>query len=109
VERVEQQRCSRRETTLVVRYSGIREEEGVRVEVCGGMHSLVLRLKMFALVHGQASSSTTKAVAFRAELAAVADFAIQLALVLGAVCRVESLVAKTYNIRPSLDIMVPFY
>lgn len=77
-------------------YSGIREEEGVRVEVVRRqMHSLVLRLKMFAFVHGQAASSATEAVAFRAELAAMADFAIQLALVLGAVCRVERFAAKT--------------
>jgi hypothetical protein len=83
-------------TALVVRYSGIREEEGVGVEGARWqMHSLALRLKMFALVHGQAASSATEAVALRAELAAVADFAIQLALVLRAICRVERFVAKT--------------
>lgn len=65
------------------------------------MHSLALRLKMLALVHGQAASSTTEAVALRAELAGVADFAKQLALVLGAVCRVERFVAKTCNTRSS--------
>jgi hypothetical protein len=65
------------------------------------MHSLGLRLKTFAFVHGQAASSATEAVAFRAELAAMADFAIQLALVLGAVCRVERFAAKTCNIRSS--------
>lgn len=63
------------------------------------MHSLALRLKMLALVHGEATSSATEAVALRAKLAAVADFAEQLALVLGAVCRVEQFTAKTCNTR----------
>jgi len=75
------------------------------------MHSLALRLKMLALVHGQATSSATEAVALRAELAGVADFAKQLALVLGAVCRVEQFAAKTCNThgrRTSLEItMLP--
>jgi len=102
VERVEQQRCSRRGTTLVVCYSGIRKEEDVGIKIVGRqMHSLVLRLKMLALVHGQAASSATEAVALRAELAAVADFAKQLALVLSAVCRVERFAAKTCNTRSS--------
>lgn len=102
VERVEQQRCSRHGTTLVVCYSGIREEKGVGIEVVRRqMHSLVLRLKMFALVHGQTASSATEAVALRAELTAVADFAKQLALVLGTVCRVERFAAKTCNTRSS--------
>lgn len=61
------------------------------------MHSLALRLKMLALVHRQAASSATEAVTLRAEFAAVADFAEQLALVLGAVCRVEQFAAKTCN------------
>lgn len=81
---------------MVVCYSGIREEKGVGIEVVRRqMHSLVLRLKMFALVHGQTASSATEAVALRAELTAVANFAIQLALVLGTVCRVERFAAKT--------------
>lgn len=63
------------------------------------MHSLALRLKMLALVHGETASSATEAVALRAKLAAVADFAVQLALVLGAVCRVEHFTAKTCNTR----------
>lgn len=100
VERVEQQRRSRCGTTLVVCYSGIREEEGVGV-VQRQMHSLVLCLKMLALVHGQAAGSATEAVALRAKLAGVADFAKQLALVLGAVCRVEQFAAKTCNTRSS--------
>lgn len=105
MERVEQQRCSQCGTTLVVCYSGIREKEGVGVEVVQWqMHSLVLRLKMLALVHGQAASSATEAVAFRAELAGVANFAKQLALVLGAVCRVEQFAAKTCNTR-SLSVV----
>lgn len=65
------------------------------------MHSLALRLKMLAAVHGQATSSATEAIALRAELTAVADFAEQLALVLGAVCRVERFAAKTCNTRSS--------
>lgn len=65
------------------------------------MHSLVLRLQMLALVHGQAASSAAEAVALGTELAAVADFAVQLALVLGAVCRVEQFAAKTCNTRSS--------
>ena len=63
------------------------------------MHSLALRLQMLALVHGQAAGSAAESVALRAELAAVADFAKQLALVLGAVCRVERFAAKTCNTR----------
>jgi hypothetical protein len=59
------------------------------------MHSLALRLKMVALVHGEAASSATEAVALRAKLAAMAVFAEQLAFVLGAVCRVEQFTAKT--------------
>lgn len=63
-------------TTLVICYSGIGEEEGVGFEVVRWqMHSLVLRLKVLALVHGQATSSATETVALRAEFAAVADFA----------------------------------
>lgn len=54
---------------------------------------------MLALVHGETASSATEAVALRAKLAAVADFAVQLALVLGAVCRVEHFTAKTCNTR----------
>lgn len=65
------------------------------------MHSLALLLQMLALVRGQAASSAAEAVALRAELAAVADFAVQLALVLGAVCRVERFAAKTCNTRSS--------
>lgn len=92
-------------TTLVICYSGIGEEEGVGFEVVRRqMHSLVLRLKVLALVHGQAASSATETVALRAELAAVADFAKQLALVLGAVCRVERLAAKTCNTRSSFVV-----
>lgn len=56
---------------------------------------------MVALVHGEAASSATEAVALRAKLAAVADFAVQLALVLGTVCRVEQFTAKTCNTRSS--------
>lgn len=63
------------------------------------MHSLALRLEMLALVHGQAASTAAEAVALRTELTAVADFAVQLALVLGAVCRVEQFAAKTCNTR----------
>lgn len=86
------------------RYSGIRkEEEGLNisgVEVARQwMHSLALRLQMLALVHRQAASSATESVTLRAKLAAVADFAKQLALVLGAVCRVERFAAKTCNTR----------
>lgn len=77
-----------------------REISGCKIEVWS-MHSLALRLKMLALVHGQAASSAAEAVALRAELTAVADFAVQLALVLGAVCRVEQFAAKTCNTRSS--------
>jgi len=63
------------------------------------MHSLALRLKVLAFVHGQTAGSATEAVALRTELAAVAHFAVQLALVLGAVCRVQRFAAKTCNIR----------
>lgn len=59
------------------------------------MHSLALRLQMFALVHRQGPGTATESVTLRAELTAVAGFAKQLALVLGAVCRVERFVAKT--------------
>lgn len=68
------------------------------------MHSLALRLKMLALVHGQATSSTTETIALRTEFAAVADFAKQLALVLGTVCRVEHFAAKTCNTRSLLVV-----
>jgi len=84
--------------TLKICYLGIRGERDVGVEVARRrVHSLALRLKMLALVHGQTASSATEAVALRAELAGVADFAKQLALVLGAVCRVEHFTAKTCN------------
>lgn len=85
-----------------VHYSGIRKDEGIGVEVARQrMHSLALRLQMLALVHGQAASSAAESIALRAELAAVADFAKQLSLVLGAVCRVERFAAKTCNTRSS--------
>lgn len=54
----------------------------------GQVHSLAT-LQMFALIHGQATSASTEAVSLRAELAPMAHFAKKLALVLGAVCRVE--------------------
>lgn len=93
-----------RERSIVGTRWGMLLKEGKRREGCRGrgcarrqMHSLALRLKMLALIHGQAASSATEAVALRAELAGVADFAIQLVLMLGAVCRVERFIAKTCN------------
>lgn len=68
----------------VICYSGVRKEEDIGILRCARqrMHSLALRLQMFAAVHGQAASSATESVTLRAELAAVADFTKQLALVL---------------------------
>lgn len=88
-----------------IRYSGVRGKEGGEMGLRGRqMHSLGLRLKVLAFVHGQTASSATEAVALRAELAAVADFAVQLALMLGTVCWVERFAAKTCNTR-SLPIV----
>ena len=62
----------------------------------GRMHSLVLG-HVLALIHGQAASATAESVALGPEFAAVAGFAVQLVLVLGAICRVEQLAAQTCN------------
>lgn len=59
---------------------------------------------MLSLVHGQAASSATESITLRTEFASVADFAKQLALVLGAICRVEQFAAKTCNTRSSYII-----
>lgn len=50
---------------------------------------------MFALVHAQASRTTTKTIALRSILASMADLAEQFSFMLRAVCRVQELVAHS--------------
>ena len=56
-----------------------------------------MALEMLALIHGKAAGTTTESVALGPEFAAVADFAEELTVVLGAVCRVEQFAAQTCN------------
>jgi len=52
---------------------------------------------MCSRVHRQAASTTAKSVTLRTVLATVTVFAEQFLLVLGAVCRIQSLIAHTLN------------
>lgn len=58
------------------------------------MHSLVT-LELIALIHGETTGSTAETVALGSKFAAMADFAEQFTVVLGAVCRVEQFAAET--------------
>ena len=54
-----------------------------------------MALEVVSLIHGEAAGTAAEAVALGAEFTAVAVFAVKLAVVLGAVCRVEELAAQT--------------
>lgn len=71
------------------------------------MHSLLG--EVVALIHGEAAGATAEAVALGSELATVADFAEELAVVLRAVCRVEQFAAETCNRTRQAIVLLSFF